>query len=69
MKQDDIKVGGVYWAKVGARRKQVEVVEVVQWPAFASRRARIAFRVKRVDTGKLLPNTRAASALHATERG
>lgn len=72
MKQDDIVIGGVYWAKVGdAGRKQVEVVDIVREGGFtkASARMMIRYEVKRVDTGKLLPKLRAAATLHMTKRG
>lgn len=61
MKVADIKIGETYYTKVSEALVKVVVTNRVEPDGGWSKQTR--FRVKRVDNDKVLPNTRAASAL------
>lgn len=64
MKQKDIVIGQTYTTKVGEH--QVRVVVVERRTDSFSNRAR--FLVRRLEEERVLPKTRAASALHECNR-
>lgn len=58
MKQADVVIGETYIARVSGQLVKVVVVNKDE-----NSKGRTVFRVKRLDTGKFLPNTRTAAAL------
>lgn len=59
MKTKDVRIGLIVDTKVGADRRRVVVVEAIE-----NRGSGVRWSVKDINTGRVLPKTRTAAALH-----
>jgi len=66
MKIDEIEVGQELWTRVSGYPVKVRVRRIVERRTRGERFVR-RVEVARVDSGKVLPKARSASALHRTE--
>lgn len=61
MRENDVRIGRVYWTKVSSGEVRVRVIyALVSFPRVLP----IRFKLRRLDNGKMLPKLRTAAALH-----